>query len=257
MHTNRFPHRVIRQALLLPILLSCSLLATRAASPAKPAASRSAGTLVPWRGLSFQQDGLHNCGTVSMLMAWANRHPGQAAKMVRRLPDSSFRVAFPNPKAGTVAVSPRDIAMARRVRLVRCASGDVWPLAVLTAFARLKSRGAKPDFHATEWIYAGEIARCLAPGASSIFHIKPMDQRKGRISIGAPVALPRFEAHLRRVASRPTVAYNNRCVHIWAVLGYDARRKMVRARNPRRAQSVWMPLRLFRDQFQILVSAPA
>lgn len=192
-----------------------------------------------------------------MLMAWASRHPEQAAQMVRRLPDNSFRVAFPSARAWPVAVSPRDLARARRVRLVRCARGDDWPLVALTAFARLKSRTAQPDFQATEWIYAGEIARCLARGPSSIFHIKPMAHRQGRITIGAPVALPRFEAHLRRIAGLPTVAYNNRCVHIWAVLGYDARRKMVRARNPRRAQSVWMPLRAFRDQFQILVSAPS
>jgi hypothetical protein len=140
------------------------------------------------RSLSFVQDGLHNCGTVAMLISWASARPREASSLVRSLPDGSFRVSFPG--SNPVAVSAR----------------------------------------------AG------------------LGAARGRIALCAPVPLQVLERQLRALRGRPATALTNRRVHIWPVLSYDARRKRVRARNPRRSRAVWMSLEEFRDKFQVLLA---
>ena len=221
----------------------------RAKSSIRPPGSR----LSP-RGLSFTQDGLHNCGTIAMLISWANAHRQEAADLVRRQHDGNYLVSFRG--ADAIAVAADDLVAAAKSKLVRTDQQDPWPRVVLTAFVKLKCRPGPLDFRATDWIYAGEIGECLTDAPTGVFEIKPETlDRKGRIQVGKPVALSVLNAKLSPLRGRPLVAYTNRRVHIWAVMDYDAARSRVLVRNPRRRTSEWLPVSDFSQRFQLLVFA--
>jgi hypothetical protein len=240
-----------RHKILIPGLLLVTVM-VGAHDAVSYAASTPRTVAVAPRSLNFVQDGLHNCGTVAMLISWAKTYPREAAALVRKQANGRYRVQFRG--MGAVEVSPTDLSLARRKSVVRSAGSDRWAEIVLTAFTKLKSAGAKPNFALIEWIYAGEIAQCLTGRDSKVINIKPMSQGSaGQVRLGASVSLATLDKQLKALHGVPAVAYTNRCIHIWSILNYDAPRRLVQVRNPRRLRSVWMPLTEFRRKFQLMV----
>lgn len=203
--------------------------------------------------LRFVQDGLHNCGTVSMLISWVSLHPNEAARMVRRLPNGAFRVDFA--VGGEVTVTPKDLAAARKVKVTTCPENNQWSQIVLTAFAILKNGGKAPNFKLIEWMDASEFGYALGGQAGGYYFIKPEVAilKDGRPKLGAPVPLETLHRKLLSLRGLPLTAYTNRRIHIWSVLAYDGAKRRVQVRNPRRRQAVWMPLADFRDKYELLV----
>lgn len=187
-----------------------------------------------------------------MLISWAKVHPGEAAKLVWKQHDGGYIVMFK--AGGSVPVSSEDLVAAGKSRLIRTEQNDEWAKVVLTAFVKLKCGSGALDFSATDWIYAGEIGSCLTGRPSASFDIKPetLDE-KGRIHVGQPVALPILREKLKSLRGKPMVAYTNRRIHIWAVMGYDPAHTRVLVRNPRLRTSQWISEKEFRQRFQLLV----
>lgn len=202
--------------------------------------------------VAFTQDGLHNCGTIAMLIAWVHSYPARAARLVTRIPDGTYLVWFRG--MSPIDVSPSDLAAARNARIIKAASDDRWAAIVLTAFTKTKSSPHRLDFNATDWIYAGEIGRTLSGWSASSFNLKAefQDSRR-RIQVGHPIALELIKAKLSQLRGFPVVAYTNRRIHIWAIMDYDQGKGRVLVRNPRRAHPEWMDLPLFSRKFQLLV----
>lgn len=206
------------------------------------------------KALDFLQVGLHNCGTIAMLVSWARWHPQEAANLVHRQPNGYYQVHFTG--MGPVIVTPAELQQARKVQLVESQHGEHWAEVVLTAFTKLKSQPGHLNFKAIEWVYAGEIGSCLSQQPFGRFDIKPMSaDARGMVQMGPAVSPAALDQQFRLLHGHPAVAYTNRCIHIWAILDYDAKRHLIHARNPRRTASVWMPLAAFRDKFQLLVYA--
>jgi hypothetical protein len=202
--------------------------------------------------LSFTQQRLHNCGTVAMLLSWAKTHPQAAAGLVRQKGKGSYEVAFRG--ASKVTVSAGDLKAACAAKVAAEPSGNFWALAVLTAFTKHKCGGGPFDFRATDWLFPGEIGACLTGKESGHYSLKPETQdARGRLTVGAPVSMKELRSKLKSLQGKPTVAYTNRRIHIWAVMGHDLKGKSVYLRNPRRAASKWMSLADFRRQFQLVV----
>jgi len=211
-----------------------------------------ASTAITPRSLSFVQDGLHNCGTVAMLISWASAYPREAARLVRRQANGSYLVKAAG--QATVVVTAANLASANKAGVVLAPRDDRWSEIVLTAFTIRQSGNPIPNFKTIEWLYAGDIGDFLTGRQCAVFDIKPeMTDASGRLKVGAPVTPVELEKQLKKYQGNPTVAYTNRRIHIWSVLGYDARRKLVRMRNPRHRQSLSMPLSTFRQKFQMIV----
>jgi len=235
--------------------------AVEAAPTPTPVPTKLPGVPVAPKSLNFVQKGLHNCGTVAMLLSWARLHPREAARLVRRQSDGSYTVHFAGDNTATVTAV--QLKEARKVQLVQCANDDRWAEIVLTAFAKFvparyapTDNGPRPalDFSNIEWISPTELGEMLSGERFKAFAIKPERvDAKRRLQVGPPVATELLDRELRSMRNRPAAALTNRRVHIWAVLDYDAARKRVYARNPRRAQGVWMSLAEFREKFQLVV----
>lgn len=223
------------------------------AVPAK-AGTRSGGHPTPPKSLSFTQSGLHNCGTVAMLISWAYTRPGKAAGLVEEHKDGSYWVKTASGQE--IIVSPADLKAAEDANTISCKPDDPWSRIVLTAFIKSKSDAGKLDFKAIEWIYAGDIAEFLSGGQSGGFEIKPETvASNGAITVGKPVSLERLNKALTNFKGYPMVAYTNRRVHIWAVLDYDPDQRRILIRNPRKATSEWVALSEFSSRFQLIVVA--
>lgn len=235
-------HRKIAIILCL-VLCACS----------RPAVA-SSGTPVQPKSLTFVQDGMHNCGTVAMLISWAKTHPQEAAALVSWQSGVGYTVSFPHDKP--VRVTSADLAAAKKARLVRTGPNDEWSRVVLTAFTRQKCQSGRLNFRVTDRIYAGEIAFSLTGGYLGNFEIKPetLDKR-GRINVGKPVSQWVLKQKLAALRDKALVAYTNRRVHIWAVLDYDPGGSRVLIRNPRLAESEWVSVLEFSRRFQLLVYA--
>src|SRR5687767_8433921 len=72
-----------------PVAAIVAPVVAKAPQPVKPA-----GVPVVPKSLGFVQKGLHNCGTVAMLLSWAKLHPREAATLVRRQSDGTYTVLF-------------------------------------------------------------------------------------------------------------------------------------------------------------------
>ena len=225
---------------------------SRPSDPVKAIALKPSGTPICPKSLAFMQDGLHNCGTIAMLISWAKVHPDQAANLVWKQQDGGYLVIFKG--ADLVIVSDEDLVAAVKAKVVRTEGNDPWARIVLTAFTKLKGGSGPLDFRSTDWIYAGEIAPCLTGSPTASFDIKPEKMDKnGRITVGQPVALPLLKEKLNAMRGKPAVAYTNRRVHIWALMSYDPAHARILVRNPRLRMSEWLSEKEFRQRFQLLV----
>ena len=217
-----------------------------------PGVTKPHGTALRLRSLDFVQDGLHNCGTIAMLISWAKTHQQDAASLVWRQPDGSYLVAFRG--AESVRVTADDLKAGTKSRLVRTRQGDEWARIVLTAFTKLKCGQGRLDFRVADWVYAGEIASCLTGAQTGVFEIKQETlDAKGRPQVGRPVPLSALKEKLNTLRGKPLVAYTNRRVHIWAVMAYDPAKLRVLVRNPRLQNSSWLSIGQFSQRFQLLV----
>lgn len=212
------------------------------------------GKPVHFRGFTFTQDGLHNCGTIAMLISWANIHPQQAESLVKKQQDGSYLVSFK--ETDTVRVTKNDLAAASKARILHVKQGDEWAEIVLTAFTRKKCGSGPLNFRVTDWIYPGEIGNCLTGGELKNFIIKNGSlDANSRIQVGPPVSSSILKATLKSLKGKPAVAYTNRLIHIWAIMDYDAARSKILLRNPRRKSSEWMSVADFGQRFQIITYA--
>ena len=233
------------------LFLAFALLAADIAAPSAANGAGLTGAPVRVGSMSFIQDGLHNCGTVAMLLSWAKTRPQEAAELVRREENGSYRVMF---TGESVVVTPTDLAAARKARVVTTAKDDDWARVVLTGFIKLKSGSGRLKFKVTDWIYAGEIAERLSdsPTWSSALKNESVD-RHGRIRVGRPISTAAIKSELNSLRGKPMVAYSNRRIHIWAVMAYDPKHGRVLMRNPRQQNSAWMTAKEFGQKFELIV----
>lgn len=253
------PRRSVAICSVICVALIVSGCGGRKASRTAPATIRHApvkakpkGVPVVQKDLSFTQDGLHNCGTVAMLVSWAHLHPDKAADLVRKQPDGSFVVSPAG--ADEIRVTATDLAEAAKARMIHTEADDRWAEIVLTAFTKLKCGTGTLDFRVTDWIYAGEIGTFLTGSDTGNYAIKMETQdANGRMQMGKPVPVSELEARLKELKGKPLVAYTNRLIHIWSVLDYDDARSRLLVRNPRSKSSIWMPIARFQQRFQVLV----
>lgn len=237
------------------LLSGCIKPAVSGAVQAATVAVKPAGIPVRPKNLLFTQDGLHNCGTIAMLISWAKSRPQDAAKLVRKQPNGNYQVLFHG--ISPVGVSAKDLAAASKARILKPDNTNNWAKVVLTAFVKVKCGSGPLDFRSIEWIYAGEIGSYLTGTEAEVYNIKEESQdTEGRITLGKPVSIAELERIMTAISGKPAVAYSNRRIHIWAVLAYDRKRALILVRNPRRKNSQWLTITEFRRKFQAIVYEP-
>ena len=212
---------------------------------------RRTGVAIAPHSLIFVQKGLHNCGSISMLEAWARLNPGPRSRLVYRQKDGSYRVYFAG--AGVVNVQHADLAAAEKFRVVEPRPGDPWAEVVLVAFARSLRPGGTLSLGSTEWVDAGKMGQLLTTASPRALYFKPDLRAPESLAAGTnPISLDKMDVTFKATRDHPAVLYTNHLIHIWSVEAYDPAHRRVRARNPRRTSAEWVALPDLRTRFEMV-----